>query len=45
MNPVVFTSFLYPYMTPGTTEQLEDSWNSPQVVQEKGAGVALCLCL
>lgn len=28
MIPTVFASFFCPHITPGTTEQLEDSWDS-----------------
>ena len=43
MNLAVFTSFLYPYVTPGTAEQLEDSWDSDAGEGGKGCSVSLSL--
>lgn len=42
MSPAAFTPFLYPYMTPGTTEQLEESGT---VMQEKRKSCSVCLPL
>lgn len=42
VRPTVFMSLLYPYMTPGATEQLEDSWDS-DAEQAMGCSVSLSL--
>lgn len=43
MSPTVFVSFLCPHITPGTTEQLEDSWDSDGGEGDRGRSVSLSL--
>lgn len=43
MSPTVFVSFFCPHITPGTTEQPEDSWDSDGGEGDRGCSVSLSL--
>lgn len=41
VSPAVFMSFFCPHITPDTTEQLEDSWDSDGGEGDRGCSVSL----